>query len=141
MKNKFNRYYFLNMQMFGTLLFVHMLMISVPLICWPSNAEFSLVLFFQICIILPLIPSLMYICLGCYWVFQKVIIYNDGIEIFWFKKCVKKVDWDVILSIEKTSHNKNQALKIELPNEEFIYLDNRKPIRRAIEFYSGKQIG
>ena len=136
MKNKFNRYYFLNMQVFGTLLFVHMLMISVPLIRWQSDGEFSLVLFFQSCIIMPLIMYLIVIALGCYEIFQKIVINNEGIQIFRFKKCIKKVDWDTILSIEKTWHNRNPALKIELPNEEEIYLDDRKPIRRAIEFYS-----
>ena len=90
---------------------------------------------------LALSPFLLYISLGCFWVFRKVVINNEGIEIFQFKKCIKKVDWDMILSIEKACHHRNPGLKNQLPNEEEIYLDDRKPIRQAIEFYSGKQIG
>lgn len=140
MKNKFNRYYILNMQFSITMLLIHLLTIVAPISYLISGKNINLILFFQICIILPLIPSLVYICLGCYWVFQKVVINNEGIEILFFKKSIKKIDWDTILSIEKTSHMKNPALKIELPNEEAIYLDNRKPIRRAIEFYSNIKI-
>lgn len=141
MKNKFNRYYFLNVQSFGALLFCHILMTSVPFIRWQSDGYFSLILFFQACIVMPIVMYLIYVGILGYWVFQKVVIKNEGIEILFFKKSIKKVDWNTILSIEKTCHMKNPALKIELPNNEAIYLDNRKPIRRAIEFYSGKQIG
>ena len=124
------------MQFSITMLLIHLLTIVAPLSYLISGKNINLMLFFQICIILPLIPSLVYICLGCYWVFQKVVINNEGIEIFQFKKCIKKVDWDIILSIEKACHHRNPGLKIQLPNEEEIYLDDRKPIRRAIEFYS-----
>ena len=96
----------------------------------------SIFLFFA----LSCMPFLVYICFAPGLTFQKVIINNEGIEIFFFKKSIKKIDWDMILSIEKTCHMKNPALKIELPNEEEMYLDNRKSIREAIQFYSGKQI-
>ena len=140
MKNKFNRYYFLNIQSFGALLFCHILMTSVPFVRWQSDGYFSLILFFQAGIILPLVMYITFTGLLGYWAFQKVVIGAKGIEILLFKKCIKKIDWDEILSIEKTSHMKNPALEIELLNEEVIYLDNRKPIRQAIEFYFGKQI-
>lgn len=138
MKNKFNRYYFFNIQFCISMLLIHLLTIVAPLSYLISGKNINLLLFFQICIILPLIPSLVYICLGCYWAFQKVVINNEGLEILFFKKCIKKVDWNTILSIEKTSHMKNPALKIELQNAEVIYLDNRKTIRKAIEFYSNR---
>ena len=141
MKNKFNKYYLLTMQVFGTLLFCHMLMISGPFIRWYRDGEFSFELLLQFGIIMPLMMYVFCIAVGCYGIFQKVLINNEGIEIFFFKKSIKKVDWDVILSIEKSFHDMNPALKIELPNEEEIYLEDRKPIRQAIEFYSGKQIG
>ena len=140
MKNKFNRYFFLNMQFSITMVLIHVLMTIAPLAYLISGKNINIILFFQICIILPLIPSLMYICLGCYWVFQKVLINSDGIEILFFNKSIKKVNWDTVLSITQTNHNKSPSLKIELSNEDVIYLDNRKPIRQAIEFYSNKQI-
>lgn len=139
MKNTFNRYYFTNMQVFGALLFCHILMASVPFIRWQSDGYFSLILFFQACIAMPLIMYVIFIVLLGSWLFEKVVISTKGIEILFFKKSIKKIDWDVILSIEKTCHMKNPALKIQLSNEEEIYLDDRKPIRQAIEFYSGKQ--
>ena len=138
MKNKFNRYYFLYIQSFGALLFCHILMTSVPFVRWQSDGYFSLILFFQAGIILPLVMYITFTGLLGYWVFQKVVIGAKGIEILLFKKCIKKIDWDEILSIEKTSHMKNPALKIELQNAEVIYLDNRKTIRKAIEFYSNR---
>lgn len=141
MKNKFSRYYFLNVQTFGVLLFCHILMASVSFIRWKSDGYFSLILFFQTYIVMPIIMYIICVAILGYWVFQKAVIEKEGIEILFFKKSIKKVDWNTILSIEKTSHMKNPALKIELQNDEVIYLDNRKPIRRAIEFYSGKQIG
>lgn len=141
MKNKFNRYYFLNMQSFGTLLFCHVLMLIVPIYRMFSNEKFSFVLFLQIGIIVPLIMYLTYVAILGFWVFQKVVIDNEGIEIFFFNKSIKKADWNTITSIEKEYHMKNPALKIELSNDEVVYLDNRKPIRQAIEFYYGKQIG
>ena len=141
MKNKFNLNYFTNVYLFGTLMFCHILTISVPLVRWQSDGYFSLILFFQACIALPLMMYVVFIVVGIDLIFQKVVISTKGIEILFFKKSIKKIDWDTILSIEKTSHNRNPALKIQLPNEEAIYLDNRKQIRQAIEFYSGMQIG
>ena len=140
MKNKFYLHFFYNLCTFISMLFILALLLIG--ILYASSTGNSLT-FLQIVqfLTLALSPFILYVGFGCFWVFRKVVINNEGIEIFFFKKCIKKVDWDVILSIEKTSHNRNPALKIELPNEEEIYLDDRKPIRRAIEFYSGKQIG
>lgn len=140
MKNKFNRYYFLNMQFSITMLFIHILMIVAPLSYLISGENINLILFFQICIILPLIPSLIYICLGGYWIFQTLTINREGIEIFFFRKSIKKVYWNTIASICKTYHNKSPSLKVALSNGNAIYLDNRKPIIQAIEHYSGKKI-
>lgn len=138
MKNKFFRYYFLNMQFAIAMVFIQVLTMIAPLSALISGDGISIVLFFQICVIAPLIPSFLYACLGCYWAFQKVVINSDGIEIFFLKKSIKKVDWTTVSSIRKTNHNKCPSLEIELSNKDLIYLDNRKPIIRAIEYYSGK---
>ncbi len=140
MKNRFNLYYFLNMQLFITMLLIQTLMIVTPLSYLISGENINLILFFKICIILPLILSLVHICLWGYWIFQTVTINRDGIEIWLFKKCIKKCTWNSVLKIEYSSHMKNPALKITLQNEDVFYLDKRKSIIQAIEFYSNKQI-
>ena len=140
MKNKFNRYYFLNIQFSITMLFIHILMIVAPLSYLISGENINLILFFQICIILPLILSLIYICLGGYWIFQTLTINREGIEIWLFKKRLKKYSWSRISSIQESWHMRNPALKITLVNDDEVYLEKRKPIIRAIEYYSAIKI-
>lgn len=82
----------------------------------------------------------MYFGFGFYVVFQKVIINSEGIEIWLFKRCIKKYTWNSISKIENSHHMRNPALKITLQNDEVFYLERRKPIIRVIEFYSNKQI-
>ena len=140
MKNKFNRHFLKNMQTGGTLVFVHILALTVPFIRWYRDGEFSFELFLQFGIIIPFILYLMYFGVGFYCVFQTVIINNEGIEIWLFKKCLKKYPWNKISRIEESWHMRNPALKITLVNDYEIYLEKRKPIIRAIEYYSAIKI-
>ena len=141
MKNKFYRYYFLNMQFAIVMVFIQVLTMIAPLSALISGDGISIVLFFQICVIAPLIPSFLYACFGCYWAFQKVVINSDGIEIWFFKRCIKKYTWNSILKVENSYHNRFPALKITLQNDDVFYLERRRPIIRAIEFNFDKPIG
>lgn len=140
MKNKFNRYFLSNIQTVGTLVFCHILMLIVPIFRWFSDGKFSFVLFLQFGIILPLVVYLLYFGFGFYGVFQTVIINSEGIEIWLFKKCLKKYSWSSISSIREDWHMRNPALKVTLGFDNEIYLENRKSIVRAIEYYSDIKI-
>ena len=94
-------------------------------------------------ILLPivLLITILFFIIGFYWIFKMVEIGNCGITIKLMNKTLRDYPWDEISSITKTIYMKNPALKIEIANEKPIYLDDRKSIIRAIEFYSDKQIG
>ena len=81
---------------------------------------------------------IMYFVLGFYWIFQKVIIDEKGIQIVLLNKKLRSYLWEEILSIEETFIMKNPALRIKTSNVSEIHLDNRKNIMRSIEYYKTK---
>ena len=137
MKNKFNRYYRTNIETGLVLVCIHVMLLSVTIYLWLRDGE---VPYIELFLIAPLILYLMYFGLGFYGVFQTVIINSDGIEIWLFKKCLKKYSWSRISSIQESWHMRNPALKITLVNDNEIYLEKRKSILRAIEYYSDIKI-
>ena len=46
---------------------------------------------------------ILYFCIGFYWIFQKVEISNNGIEITILKKAIQKIKWDDVDDIIYTS--------------------------------------
>ena len=81
---------------------------------------------------------LFFIC-GFYWVFQRVIIDENGIRIILFGKTLKKCNFDEIESYTITSVMRNPAIKIHLKNSEFINIDRRKAALKCLEFYGVEQ--
>lgn len=77
---------------------------------------------------------------GFYFIFQKVIINEDGIKIVLIHKLMREHKWEEIETIEEANIMKNPALRIKLFNGSEIHLDNRKKIVNAIEKYSNKEI-
>lgn len=78
---------------------------------------------------------IMYFVIGFYWIFQKVIINENGIKIVLLNKTIKLCLWEEILSIEETTIMKNPAIRIKKLNGSEIHLDNRKKIKLSIEHY------
>lgn len=139
MKGKFYQYFFSNLCNFIAWLFIIALLLIASLYASSIGNPFTIeqvILFLA----LSLLPFLLYICLAPRLVFQKVVITSEGIEICFFKKCIKKCTWNSILKIEDSNHMKNPALKITLQNEDVFYLDKRKAIVQAIRFYSDKHM-
>ena len=87
-----------------------------------------------------IIPALLFFTIGLYWVFQKVIISKEGIKILFIKRVVKEYEWNEVECVEVSNYMKNPALKIILNDSSEFYLDKRKSIIRAIEFYSNKTV-
>ena len=77
---------------------------------------------------------------GFYFIFQKVIINEDGIKIVLIHKLMREHKWEEIETIEEANYMKNPALIINLVNGSEIHLDNRKIIVNAIEKYSNIKI-
>ncbi len=77
---------------------------------------------------------------GFYFIFQKVIIDEQGIKIILIHKLMREHKWEEIEDIEKANIMKNPALRIRLVSGSEIHLDNRKSIIKAIESYSQKTV-
>jgi hypothetical protein len=84
------------------------------------------------------VPLILFFSLGFYWIFQMVIIDNEGVKILFCKKIIKECSWDKIENIEEANIMKNPALRIRIAGGSELHLDKRKRIISAIEFYSKK---
>ena len=80
----------------------------------------------------------LFFLLGFYWIFQKVLINEKGIQIVFLNKIIKECYWKEIESIEDANIMKNPAIRIKLFNGSEIHLDKRKSIIAAIELCSNR---
>ncbi len=69
-----------------------------------------------------------------------VIIDENGVEIVFINKVIRKHKWEEIVIIEEANIMKNPALRIKFDNSSEIHLDKRKSIVKAIEKNSQKNI-
>lgn len=83
---------------------------------------------------------ILYFCIGFYWIFQKVEISNDGIEITILKKVIQKVKWDDVDDIIYTSVMRNPAYVIIIEESKKINIDSRKKIKNAILHFGNEKI-
>lgn len=80
----------------------------------------------------------LFFLLGFYWIFQKVLINEKGIQIVFLNKIIKECYWKEIESIKEANIMKNPAIRIKLFNGSEIHLDKRKSIIAAIELCSNR---
>ena len=83
---------------------------------------------------------ILYFCIGFYWIFQKVEISNNGIEITILKKVIQKIKWDDVDDIIYTSVMRNPAYVIIIKESKKINLDSRKKIKNAILHFGNEKI-
>lgn len=83
---------------------------------------------------------LLYLVLRFKFIFQYVIIDERGISVCFFKKTLQRFRWTDIASIQKSSFASIRSYKIVLQNENFIYLERRKAIKKAIETYYSREV-
>lgn len=83
---------------------------------------------------------LLYLVLRFKFIFQYVIIDERGISVCFFKKTLQRFRWSDIASIQKSSFASIRSYKIVLQNENFIYLERRKAIKKAIETYYSREV-
>ena len=133
MKNKFYKHLFQILCTGGAFLFVLILIIIALVIIQEPKYVFIMSFSVSVYIILFFIGTF-------YWIFQKVIIDQNGIKIVFFKKIIKQCTWAEIESIEESNFLNNPTYYIQIKNGKAFYLDKRKSIKKTIEFYSKKII-
>ena len=93
-----------------------------------------------IILVAPLSLFILYFLIGFSWIFQKVIIDDNGIRIILINKIIKERKWYEIDIIEEANIMKNPAIRIKNIDGTEIHLDKRKSIIQALEKYSKKKI-
>ena len=93
-----------------------------------------------IMLVAPLSLFILYFLIGFYWIFQKVIIDDNGIRIILINKIIKECKWYEIDIMEEANIMKNPAIRIKNIDRTEIHLNKRKSIIQALEKYSKKKI-
>lgn len=72
--------------------------------------------------------------------FRYIEIDSKGIKILFFKKIKKDIKWDEISYIEKEYKNKETLYKISTFDGNFLYIVQRKKIKKAFQQFGNKRI-
>lgn len=135
LKNKFYKNLFQSLSALGGILIVYIPCIFgyIESIKYESDLGW-------IMLIAPLSLFILYFLIGFYWIFQKVIIDDNGIRIIFINKIIKECKWYEIDIMEEANIMKNPAIRIKNIDGSEIHLDKRKSIIQALEKYSKKKI-
>lgn len=135
LKNKFYKNLFQSLSALGGILIVYIPCIFgyIESIKYESDLGW-------IMLVAPLSLFILYFLIGFYWIFQKVIIDDNGIRIILINKIIKECKWYEIDIIEEANIMKNPAIRIKNVDGTEIHLDKRKSIIQALEKYSKKKI-
>ena len=135
LKNKFYKNLFQSLSALGGILIVYIPCIFgyIESIKYESDLGW-------IMLVAPLSLFILYFLIGFYWIFQKVIIDDNGIRIILINKIIKECKWYEIDIIEEVNIMKNPAIRIKNIDGTEIHLDKRKSIIQALEKYSKKKI-
>ena len=135
LKNKFYKNLFQSLSALGGILIVYIPCIFgyIESIKYESDLGW-------IMLVAPLSLFILYFLIGFYWIFQKVIIDDNGIRIILINKIIKECKWYEIDIIEEANIMRNPAIRIKNIDGTEIHLDKRKSIIQALEKYSKKKI-
>ena len=135
LKNKFYKNLFQSLSALGGILIVYIPCIFgyIESIKYESDLGW-------IMLVAPLSLFILYFLIGFYWIFQIVIIDDNGIRIILINKIIKECKWYEIDIIEEANIMKNPAIRIKNTDGTEIHLDKRKSIIQALEKYSKKKI-
>ena len=135
LKNKFYKNLFQSLSALGGILIVYIPCIFgyIESIKYESDLGW-------IMLVAPLSLFILYFLIGFYWIFQIVIIDDNGIRIILINKIIKECKWYEIDIIEEANIMKNPAIRIKNIDGTEIHLDKRKSIIQALEKYSKKKI-
>ena len=135
LKNKFYKNLFQSLSALGGILIVYIPCIFgyIESIKYESDLGW-------IMLVAPLSLFILYFLIGFYWIFQIVIIDDNGIRIILINKIIKECKWYEIDIMEEANIMKNPAIRIKNIDGTEIHLDKRKSIIQALEKYSKKKI-
>ena len=135
LKNKFYKNLFQSLSALGGILIVYIPCIFgyIESIKYESDLGW-------IMLVAPLSLFILYFLIGFYWIFQIVIIDDNGIRIILINKIIKECKWYEIDVIEEDYFMKCPAIRIINIDGTEIHLDKRKSIIQALEKYSKKKI-
>lgn len=135
LKNKFYKNLFQSLSALGGILIVYIPCIFGYIESIKYGSDLGWIM-----LVAPLSLFILYFLLGFYWIFQKVIIDDNGIRIILINKIIKECKWYEIDIIEEANIMKNPAIRIKNIDGTEIHLDKRKKIIQALEKYSKKKI-
>lgn len=135
LKNKFYKNLFQSLSALGGILIVYIPCIFGYIESIKCGSDLGWIM-----LVAPLSLFILYFLIGFYWIFQKVIIDDNGIRIILINKIIKQLKWKEIDIIEEANIMKNPAIRIKTLNGTEIHLDKRKKIIKVIEIYSQKKI-
>jgi len=134
-KNKFYKNLFQSLSALGGILIVYIPCIFGYIESIKYGSDLGWIM-----LVAPLSLFILYFLIGFYWIFQKVIIDDNGIKIILINKIIKECKWYEIDVIEEANIMKNPAINIINIDGTEIHLDKRKSIIQALEKYSKKKI-
>ncbi len=135
LKNKFYKNLFQSISFFSVIMVMVFFLLIGFFVSMSYENNFGWIL-----LIISLSLIILFFLVGFYWIFQMVIIDENGVKIVLINKIIRKHKWEEIVIIEEANIMKNPALRIKLVNSSEIHLDKRKSIINAIEKYSQLQI-
>ena len=94
------------------------------------NADYGCVL-----LIISALIVCLYLGIGFYWIFQKVVIDKTGIKIMFFNKIIKQVHYDEVEKCKITNVMRNPSITIYVKNQGHINLEKRKKIIDSLNYY------
>jgi hypothetical protein len=134
-KNKFFKNLFQSLSALGGILIVYIPCIFGYIESIKYGSDLGWIM-----LVAPLSLFILYFLIGFYWIFQKVIIDDNGIRIILINKIIKECKWYEIDIIEEANIMRNPAIRIKNIDGTEIHLDKRKSIIQALEKYSKKKI-
>ena len=135
LKNTFYKNLFLSLSILGGISIVYIPCIFGYIESIKYESDLGWIL-----LVAPLSLFILYFLLGFYWIFQKVIIDDNGIRIILINKIIKECKWYEIDIIEEANIMRNPAIRIKNVDGTETHLDKRKSIIQALEKYSKKKI-
>jgi hypothetical protein len=135
LKNKFYKNLFQSLSALGGILIIYIPCIFGYIESIKYGSDLGWIM-----LVAPLSLFILYFLIGFYWIFQKVIIDDNGIRIILINKIIKECKWYEIDIIEEANIMRNPAIRIKNIDGTEIHLDKRKSIIQALEKYSKKKI-
>lgn len=82
----------------------------------------------------------LFFLVGCYWMFQTIVIDEDGIQVKLFKKILRKVEWNEVEDIVYGSVNKGPVYIFKIKEALDLNIDCRKKIKKSLYYYGNEEI-